>query len=66
MTNENNTKTEIMRLLVTAFKALIEHTDFTYIGEEHTVRMNYKGPSGFKVSLDTSFVPVIDAPEDEE
>lgn len=56
MTNKNN---ETVSLLAAAFRAFIEHIDFFYNGDQHMIHMNYKGPKGFKVSLDTSYVPAI-------
>lgn len=44
----------------------LQHSTIEYDGKKHTAKVKYHGPSGWKVSLDTTFGATIENTEFQE
>ena len=63
--NENTVvvKHEWLDTVLDIIQFFLRHSSIEYDGEKRTAKVQYNGPNGWKVSLNTSFAPAIEDAE---
>ncbi len=63
--NENTVvvRREWLNTVLDIIHFFLQHSSIEYDGARRTAKVKYNGPSGWKVSLDTSFAPAFEEAE---